>query len=118
MVKKISSEVLKNDVNQQMLTGALSPQIIDLIRGDVEIMKSATIQVKEFHPVTTSISIRLPIEADETAKQAIRRVRQIVEEELTDAVGDVINDRLSKYEESARLKNADELKKIARKLRS
>lgn len=58
--------------------------------GEVEISKSVTVQVQEFHPVVTSVSLRLPIEEGETPKQAIARVRKIVEADVDKTVVEVV----------------------------
>lgn len=83
-VRKMSSEVVDADEPKDKF-------------GDVEVMKSVTIQVVDYNPVTTSIAVRLPIERGETPTEAIRRTLSIVEEELTDAVGKACDEGLQKY---------------------
>ena len=102
--KKMSKEVVHADESVEKhataparMRDTMQDQFGVLTAGDVEIMKSVTIQVVDFHPVTTSIGLRLPIDRGETPNEAIKRVLGIVEEELTDAVGQACDDGLEKY---------------------
>jgi len=52
----------------------------------VSVRRSATIQVKQFHPMTIEIGLTLPILAEESAESAIERVDEIVLQKVIEKV--------------------------------
>jgi hypothetical protein len=60
--------------------------------GEVEITRSGTVQVKQFHPVTVSVGLRLPIGEGETPEQAIERVDGICADQFNSKMMEVVNE--------------------------
>ena len=59
--------------------------------GEVEASRSVTVQLKAYHPVQVSLSLRLPIEDGESAIDAAARVSEMVAGIVDDQVNDLIS---------------------------
>lgn len=60
--------------------------------GDVEVAKSVTVQVKQYHPVVVEARLRLPVEQGEAPAEALRRVRGLVDAAVDEAMEEVVRD--------------------------